>query len=435
MKFGSSGIRGRYGTAVTEDLAFRIGAAAALDASRVVVGRDARVSSSSLAAAVHAGIVSVGSVATDVGCVPTPTVAHAARNHDAGVVVTASHNPPDDNGFKFWNPDGSAFDATQRATVEDALRLAPPERVGDRAALPASGALEAHAEALLAAVVPPARPLKIVVDAGNGPGGLLTPAILRRAGHSVVTLHADLDGLFRGRPSEPTPATLTDLAALVPAVGADLGVAHDGDADRLVACDEEGRILDGDAVLALLARAADARDLVVSVDTSQVVGRALPDARVTYTKVGDAFVSERLKATGGTFGGEPSGAFILPRVSFCPDGPHAALALAALVARGGALSAAVDALPRLVRLRESVRVPPAALAGVIESVATRLADLGKTSRLDGVRLDADDGWVLVRGSGTEPKVRLMVEARNEAALLALATTARNALIAAVAEQA
>lgn len=439
-KFGSSGIRGPYGTVVTEDLAFRLGAAVALTAGRVVVGRDARTSSPSLARALQAGVLSVGGVATDAGCLPTPSLAFAARDFDAGLVVTASHNPPEDNGFKFWNPDGSAFDARQRAAVETALRAESPVRVDDRAAVPLAGVIQRHGDAILAAVPPAGRRLKIVLDAGNGPGGLLTPGMLRRAGHQVVTLHADLDGLFRGRPSEPKPSTLGDLSALVPAIGADLGLAHDGDADRLVACDERGQVLDGDATLALLARAVHAKDLVLSVDTSQTVARAMPDARITYTKVGDAYVSERLKIAGGAaasraFGGEPSGAYIFPSVSYCPDGPHAAVALASLVSREGPLSALASALPRMSRLRDAVRVPPAAMAAVVEDVAARLASLGKVSTLDGARLDTDEGWVLVRASGTEPKVRLMVEARDEATLAALAQTARKALDAAVAERA
>lgn len=434
-KFGSSGIRGRYGAEVTEDLAFRLGAAVALAARRVVVGRDARVSSPSLAHALHAGVLSVGGVATDTGCVPTPTLAYAARDFDAGLVVTASHNPAEDNGFKFWNPDGAAFDARQRAAVEAALRAEPPVRVHDRAAVPLAGALDRHADAVLAAVPPAERPLKIVLDAGNGPGGLMTPAMLRRAGHKVVTLHADLDGLFRGRPSEPKAATLGDLAALVPAIGADLGLAHDGDADRLVACDARGQVLDGDATLALLARAVDAKDLVLSVDTSQAVARALPDARVAYTKVGDAYVSERLKVAGGAFGGEPSGAYIFPKVSYCPDGPHAAVALASLVARAGALADLAGELPRMERVRDAVAAAPGAMRGVVDAVAEALAPLGKVSTLDGVRLDTDEGWVLVRASGTEPKVRLMVEARDATALADLARVARAALDRAVAERA
>lgn len=431
--FGSSGIRGRYGSDVTEALAFRLGAVVALSADRVVVGRDARTSSPSLARAVASGVLSVGGVVTDVGCVPTPTVAFAARDFDAGVVVTASHNPAEDNGFKFWNPDGSAFDAAQRAAVERALAADAPARVEDRVATPSAGALELHADALVAAVPAPSRPLRVVVDAGNGPGALLTPQLLRRAGHRVTTLNADLDGQFRGRPSEPKASTLGDLAALVPAVGADLGLAHDGDADRLVACDGSGRVLDGDLTLALLAQAVDAKHVVLSVDASQTVARALPDARVTYTRVGDAYVSERLKVDGGAFGGEPSGAYIFPRVSYCPDGPHAALALAALVSRAGPLAALADALPRMARLREAVPVPRPSIPKVVEGVAARLASFGKLSTLDGVRLDTDEGWILVRASGTEPKVRLMVEARDDEALRSLGGIARRALDASLAE--
>ncbi|MHB8584597.1 MAG: phosphoglucosamine mutase [Thermoplasmatota archaeon] len=427
--FGSSGIRGRYGAEITVELACGLGRALGSLRHRVLVGRDGRTSGPALEAAAVAGLLSAGADVVRAGPAPTPSHAWRGRAFDAALVITASHNPAPDNGFKFWDPDGRAFDAKARAAIEQGLaRTVAPDAlpswskvgsVSDERGIPAM-----HAAAIASLVGPLARPLRVVVDAGNGVGGLVTPDLLRAMGANVVTLNAQLDGTFPARPSEPSPENLRDLTSAVRSFGADLGIAHDGDADRCVAVCEDGSYVSGDQLLALLAQASKARKIVVPVDTSLLVEDALPGVEVVKTRVGDAYISEAIAETGAGWGGEPSGAWIFPTWrgktwTLCPDGPMAAAIVAAFVADRGSLRAQIDALPRYPIERAAVAVANESKKAVIARVAESLAALGKVSTIDGVRVDAADGWLLVRASGTEPKVRVTAEARSEAAAVRL----------------
>jgi len=244
----------------------------------------------------------------------------------------------------------------------------------------------------------------------------------------VETLNGQRDGRFPGRPSEPTAANCETACELVAATDADIGVVHDGDADRLMAIDERGRFVPGDALLALFARReANAGDRVaVPVDTSLLVADALAEigADVTYTPVGDAHVAARTEESDVVFGGEPSGAWIWPATTRCPDGPLAACRLAALVADHGSLAELVDDLPTYPIRRESIRTDRK--AAVVERVAElATAEYDDVSTLDGIRVETDAGWFLVRASGTEPLVRITAEAREAADADALFETAHD----------
>jgi len=434
VQFGSSGIRGLL-TEVTPDIAVRLGLALGATHASVVVGRDARTSSIMLEEALVAGLLSAGASVARAGLAPTPALAYATRDGFAcGVAITASHNPPEYNGFKPWNPDGSAFDAAQRADVEKRMAAADPPRPdwrGVGASRVYEDATGRHARAIVERLGTLPRPLRVVVDCGNGAASLESPLLMRALGASVVTLNAQPDGTFPGRPSEPSAENLRALSEVVRQTGADLGLAHDGDADRLAAVDERGRAVAGDALVALFARASGARRVAVPVDTSLLVDDALPGVAIDRTRVGDAYVSETLRRTGGGWGGEASGAFIFPDFSLCPDGPLAAATLAHKVAREGPLSKLVDALPRYPIARGSHPVPNERKAAVLAGVARRLAGEGRVSTLDGVRVDLPEGWILVRASGTEPKVRWTAEARRPEDLERLKTRAEGALKAEV----
>ena len=231
----------------------------------------------------------------------------------------------------------------------------------------------------------------------------------------METLNAQRDGRFPGRPSEPTADHCETACAVVAATDADLGIVHDGDADRMLAIDERGRFVSGDALLALFARREAGRGdrVAVPVDTSLLVADALDEvgADVTYTPVGDAYVAAETTGSAVVFGGEPSGAWIWPTELRCPDGPLAACKLAAIVGERGSLAALVDELPTYPIRRESIRTASkAALIDRVEATATAAFD--RVSTLDGIRVETDGGWFLVRASGTEPLVRLTAEARD-----------------------
>jgi phosphoglucosamine mutase len=431
--FGTSGIRGPVGEAVTADLALSVGRALGIDSDRVVVGRDARESGHMLVDALAAGLRESGTDVLDLGLAATPTIARAVgwEDADAGVAVTASHNPARDNGIKLWQPSGQAFNEPRRETVsqrirEDAADLQAWDGLGDRRSLDA----RARHVAALVGSVDVADPPAAVVDVGNGAGGVTVEA-LQRLGCRVETLNAQPDGSFPGRPSEPTAENCTSLATLVRASDADLGIAHDGDADRMRAVAGDGTYLSGDVTLALFARdaAAEGESIAAPVDTSLAVDDHLADAgvEVTRTKVGDVYVAERVAEAGVVFGGEPSGAWIWPDATLCPDGPLAACRLVALAAERPLADriAEIDTYP--IR-RDSVETDEK--AAVMERVTERVTErYDDVSTLDGVRVDVGDGWFLLRASGTQPLVRITAEARTESRADEVFETARDLLTA------
>jgi phosphoglucosamine mutase len=414
--FGTSGIRGPVGDEVTADLALRVGRALGAETDRVVVGRDPRSSGEPLTDALTAGLRELGTDAVDLGLAATPTVARAVGwlDADAGVAVTASHNPPEDNGLKLWQPSGQAYDAAGRQRVTERIEADDPDLrrwdgLGDRAA---ASAADRHVEALVEAVKG-SLDLSVAVDLGNGAGGITVDALIE-LGCDVETLNAQPDGRFPGRPSEPTAENCEALTRLVETGDYDLGVAHDGDADRTRAVAGDGTFLAGDALLALFAAdAATAGERVaVPVDTSLAVEDYLAerDVEVTRTPVGDVYVAEAATEPRVAFGGEPSGAWIWPDGTLCPDGPLAAVRLAALAAREP-LADRLETIPSYPIRRANVETD--AKEAVMRGVEDRVFDrYDSVETLDGVRVSTDDGWFLVRASGTQPLVRVTAEARD-----------------------
>lgn len=419
VSFGSSGVRGPFATVATPELALALGRAVGSMRRRVIVGRDARTTGVALGSAVVAGLLASGAEVARAGMLPTPALAYAARKHDAGVVVTASHNPAPDNGFKLWEPNGRAFGAPERKEVERLL-AAPPalaawEKVGAFREEP--HAVAEHIARILDIVGPLRRRLRVVLDCGNGAACAESPEMLRQLGCDVVTLNAQPDGHFPGRPSEPNEENLAALRKAVVATGADLGLAHDGDADRCMAVTHTGRYVGGDELLLLFAKRHSGSTIVCPVDASRTIEDA-SGARVVRTKVGDAYVSEKLAELGGAFGGEASGAWIFPTMSYCPDGPLAAAMVCAMVADRGALEEQVAALPRYPIWRHAWKMDRADMGARVLQFQSAFSD-AKLNDLDGLRFDLDEGWVLVRPSGTEPKLRVTVEAVDDAALARL----------------
>lgn len=416
--FGTDGVRGTYGgPVINEDFAERLGVAAGRYASRssragalrVVLGRDTRASGESLLEAVASGLASVGLECLILGVVPTPAVAAAVLKRGAalGVVITASHNPATDNGIKFFGPNGSKLTDAQEEQIESLIPEATPTVIS-RSARTSEGI-----EDYLSAVgrVLPAGALagwSIVLDTANGATCLTSPVLLRRLGATVVGIGDAPDGrnINAGVGSEHPQ----QLAARVVAERARLGIAHDGDGDRCILCDERGEILDGDEILTILAldalgQGALARNtLVVTVQSNLGVDAAVRAAggRVVRTAVGDRYVLEGMRASGATLGGESSGHVICSEYSPTGDGLVAALSVVAVMLRTG---------KPLSELRRLLRKFPQA------SLNLRVREKRELSQLPHfpialqalVRDLGDQGRVLVRYSGTEAKLRLLVE--------------------------
>ncbi|MFA5896879.1 MAG: phosphoglucosamine mutase [Thermoplasmata archaeon] len=422
-RFGSSGIRGLANVEVTPDLALQVGQVVGELYGAAIVGRDPRTSGPMLASALFAGILSAGSDATDAGMVSTPTLARGASEYACGVVITASHNPAPYNGIKLWNPDGMAFDETQQAEIESALdaarfRSVSWDKVGRL--LARDDLIPRHMDEVLRDVG--TAKLKVVVDCGCGATSTITPFLLRKMGCEVLAIHAQPDGHFPGREPEPTEENLSLLKATVRDVGADLGIAHDGDGDRMVAVDRDGTFVGGDALLAIFAKREVKRDLVVPVDASMVLEDLLPKAKVWRTRVGDVYVASELKRRGADFGGEPSGTWIFPKVSYCPDGVYAAARLVSMVAERPLASMRKE-IPDYPMIRGAFAYEKSKRAAIEARVDAALRGLGAdVSTVDGWRLQYEDGWALVRFSGTEPKIRVLAESRDAARAKAIYST-------------
>lgn len=426
--FGTDGVRGTYGTpAMDETLAARLGAAAAAWArargapsgARVLIGRDTRASGPALLAALARGVAAAGLTPVSLGIVPTPAVSLAVRAEGAplGGVITASHNPAADNGLKFFGPGGLKLSDADEAAIEARLPAVPAPAAAAGPVAEADGRT-GYVAACQALLEPGAlRGWRVVLDTAHGATCGTSPAVLRALGAEVVGLGDAPDGanINAGVGSEHPAA----LGAAVRAHGARLGIAHDGDGDRCVLCDELGGVLDGDEILTLLALDALRRGrlrehlLVVTVQSNLGVEVALAAAggRVVRTPVGDRQVIARMLADGAVLGGESSGHVICADVAPTGDGLVAALRVLAVMRAGGR---------PLSELRGCLRKFPQASTALVVRAKLPLETLrGFSATLREVEAELGArGRVLARYSGTEPKLRLLVEGPEDAVVRA-----------------
>ncbi len=395
MLFGSSGIRMRFDQTLL-NTALRVGAVLGSQKKDIILGMDTRTTSPLLLQITIAGIIASGGHAQCAGIAPTPSIAFGTRNVKAGCMITASHNPEEYNGLILFNPDGSSFTQPQQKEMEEllaTLHWADWQHLGTTEN---TDAITPHKNAILDAVEIE-KGLPVVIDCGNGAGSVLTPSLFADAGAKPICLTCDPAGQF-SRKSEPLPEYLEYVGEMVKKTGARCAVVHDGDADRMMAFDNRGRFVDGDHLLMLFASHLGAKRVVTTSDASMIIEEI---AEVHRTPVGDAYVSEELR-NWGDFGGEPSGAWIFPKISYCPDGPFAA-ALFCEIASGCDVAAELDAMPTYPILRESF---------VCESAREIVASLGASNPTDGLRIAGEDGWCLIRASGTEPKIRITAEGKT-----------------------
>jgi phosphoglucosamine mutase len=399
--FGTDGVRGVVGEFLTPELVERLGRAAALwsGAEHVFVGRDTRASGAELEEAFARGVISAGSNCTLAGVLPTPAVALLA--FDLGCVVTASHNPPEYNGVKFFDGRGRKLTDDSEEEIEALLAAAPADHQGtiDRIDVATDSYLD-HAIERFGSDL---SGLKIVVDCANGSYSGLAPGVFRSLGADVVSIGDAPDGSNINVGCGATDLSL--LRRVVVERGYDLGVAFDGDGDRMLAVDENGDVIDGDQIVAMLALHLGVDLVAVTVMSNLGLHTLMREhgIRVVTTDVGDRYVLEALQREGGIVGGEQSGHIICLRDHVTGDGLAAALLLCSALA-GRPLSEAAGVMPHYPQVKENVRVADKELTSTIEEEVARL-----NREWDG------RGRVLVRASGTEPVIRVLVEAETEEA--------------------
>jgi phosphoglucosamine mutase len=395
MLFGSSGIRRKFDQTLI-DTALRVGSALAFRSGDIVVGMDTRTTSPLLVHLVTSGILGSGGIVHNTGIAPTPSVAYITRTVKAGCMITASHNPEEYNGLKLFNPNGSSFTQEQQAEMEGLLNSRYWTDWQHQGSEMSIDALTPHKNAILDNVHIKTG-ITVIADCGNGAGCVLTPGLLAAAGAKIHCINCNPSGHF-ARPSEPLKENLSHVGEMVKKTGSACAVVHDGDADRMMAFDNLGRYIDGDHLLMLFARYLGAKHVVTTSDASMIIEDI---AEVRRTPVGDTYVSEELLKW-GDFGGEPSGAWVFPKISYCPDGPFAA-ALFCEIASEWNVAEELDAMPSYPILRESF---------ACDTARETLLALGAVSPTDGIRVAKEDGWFLIRASGTEPKIRITAEAKT-----------------------
>ena len=395
--FGTDGVRGIVGESLTEDLAERIGRAATLwsGRGRVLVGRDTRASGPALEAALTRGIVDAGGTAVLAGVLPTPAV--ALLSQDLGLVVSASHNPPEYNGVKVFDRAGHKLTDADEVEIESLMDATGP---GGGSVEEASDAIGGYVEHVVEHFGSDLSGLRIAVDCANGAYSAIAPGVFERLGAEVTALANAPDGT-----NINAGCGATDLGMLRSAVrvgGYDLGIAFDGDGDRMLAVDASGERVDGDQILAICALALGVDVVVVTAMTNMGFHRLMTDhgIRVVTTDVGDRYVLEALRAEGGILGGEQSGHVIVLDGHVTGDGLAAALTLCRSLT-GRTLAEAAAEMPRFAQAKENIVVPSTAVPPLVTSEVERIS-----RELDG------RGRVLVRPSGTEPLIRVLAEAES-----------------------
>lgn len=424
--FKACDIRGRYGAELTTDAAEALGWAIGADLAgrRVAVGGDVRISTPTLKEALLRGLVGAGCHAIDLGILPTPAYYFGLRQMaaDGGVMVTASHNPAADNGFKITL---GPWPITEEQLAVLAQRMAEGTRVPAVGSYRAVDIIPAYETFLLQAFPRASQPLRVVVDAGNGSYSVIAPRVLRQVGYDVVELFCQPDGRFPNR--SPNPAVAANLSALRESVRhsrADLGAAFDGDGDRVVFVDKQGRVVENDRAIVLLARHVLRRTpgaVIYDIKCSSAVPEGIRAAggAPVMEKSGYTFIKTALLQRGAVFGGEISGHFFFQELGG-DDGLYAALAmLQVLAAEARSLAALVDSVPRY-PITPDLRLPcpPAEAQMIVEELAAYFGQQPncEVRRLDGVRIAWLDGWALARPSVTEPLITLRYEAKTEARL-------------------
>jgi len=428
LKISISGVRGVIGESLTPTLLTRFAQAFGtyVGARTIVIGRDPRTSGEMVKQAVIAGLLSSGCHVLDIGICPVPTVQLLVRHHRAhgGIAITASHNPAEWNALKFIGQGGFFLNTGQARELLDIYHQGEYTRVGGaemREATVASGATDLHIQTIMEVLGPlptHKKKLRVVLDACNGAGSLVGPMLLERLGAEVITINVIPNGSFP-RPAEPLAENLEDLCAAVKTHQADVGFAQDMDADRLAIVSEEGVAIGEEYTLLLATLRVLGKNpgpVVANLATTSALQEVVRrfDCPLFLSKIGEVNVTEEMQKRSAVIGGEGNGGVIYPRLNFARDSlVGMALILHLLAETGPTITELVDTLPRFAMIKEKLVCPSDKISVVLRMLRHEYAAYPMDLR-DGVKVSLPEGWFLVRGSNTEPIIRVIAEAEREA---------------------
>jgi phosphomannomutase/phosphoglucomutase len=428
--FGTNGIRGLVNKELTPDMAVKVGLAIGtfFGKKNLLIGHDARTSGAMFSKAVISGLNSTGCTVFFAGMAPTPALQFAIKNHkmDGGVIITASHNPPEYNGIKVIWKDGIEISHEQETEIEnnyfeEKTKFAEWNKLGTVHEL--NGINDEYVEAIkkhvnIAKIAE--KHFHVVVDAANSVGGLTAPILMRDLGCKISSLNANIDGTFPGRMPEPCPENLDELARTVKALGADLGVAFDGDADRSIFVDEKGQIHMGDKTFAVVEKRfliENPNSQIVTPVSSSTLIKDVADAykgEIVWTKVGSVTVSQKMKEVKAKLGGEENGGvFYGPHQAVRDGAMTTALILNIMAETGEKLSKLVAEQPQYFIEKGKIECPDDKKQKLLEKLLTQLKG-ANVNTLDGAKIWFEDkSAILLRPSGTEPAFRMYAEAKTQ----------------------
>ena len=427
LKISISGVRGVIGDSLTPALLTRFAQAFGTYAGSgtIVIGRDPRTSGEMVKQAVIAGLLSSGCRVLDIGMCPVPTVQLLVRRHRAlgGIAITASHNPAEWNALKFVGSDGLFLNSGRAREMLDIYHQGEYTKVGGsemREVEEVSGATDLHVQAIVDSLGPLPqrdRKLRVVLDACNGAGSLVGPKLLEALGAEVIPLNVTPNGLFP-RPAEPLAENLGDLCAAVKEHHADVGFAQDMDADRLAVVSEQGIPIGEDYTLVLATLhvlAHEPGSVVANLSTTSALQEVATrfGCPLFLTKIGEVNVTEEMQKQGAVIGGEGNGGVIYPRINFARDSlVGMALVLHLMAESGHTITELVNSFPQFSVIKEKLACPSHKISAVLRMLRDEYAGYPMDVR-DGVKVMLPNGWFLVRGSNTEPIIRVMAEGRSD----------------------
>jgi len=427
--FGTSGIRLIANKDLTPELTVKIGLAIATTTNKgiITIAHDTRTTSPMLESSLIAGLNAAGSSVIQLGLLPTPTLAYLTRELKAttGIMITASHNPPQYNGIKLYNQDTTPYNEKQQNQIENIMEKGAFKRVSWQNVGTTKSIDESNRYTeMIHKSVKLQKEWKIVVDPGCGATSQIAPHLFQTLGCKVTAINAQPDGFFPARSPEPEAQSLQPLCQTVKHLQADLGIAYDGDGDRMVAIDENGTLAPLDQILAAYAsyvvRKQKGGLIVTNIEASMCIEKMTEpyNGKVIRTRVGDVHITTAVKQHKAIFGGEPCGAWIHPNFHFCPDGIlSSVLMLKALEEGNKSLSSFVSEAPLYPTLRRNLACPEKAKSVVMKKLRkifhAAFPEVREKVTTDGIRLTLENEWILVRPSGTEPLIRITVEADTE----------------------
>jgi phosphomannomutase/phosphoglucomutase len=427
--FGTNGVRGLINEELTVDMVLNLGRAigTVLGPGQIALARDSRMGGVMYQRVLTAGLLSTGCSVTDLGPVPTPALQFMIPRLKCvgGVMITASHNPPEFNGIKVMGSNGIEISRETENQIEEIYHSGEFNVVDWNSIgyLDTDGSVLDHYLTAIKSHLDVAsiknQNLTVVIDCANSVGAQATPRLLRDLGCKVVSLNSQLDGTFPGRNPEPTPDNITELSRTVKAIGADLGIAHDGDADRATFVDENGSVILGDQSFALIIKRVLSKKpnsvLVTPVSSGKLIEDVVEQAggSIEWTVVGSVVVSHRLAEINGDLGGEENGGVFFPPHQPVRDGAMTAAQIIEIIAtEGKSLSQLVAELPEYFSTKVKVPVPADKKEAILLSLLKSTKEMNRIT-MDGVKVLNDDGWILIRPSGTEPLYRSFAEGKTQ----------------------